>query len=175
MPANLSAKFSAGGDGFTVEQAILAVGVSRLDLEAKTKSFESPAWTCRYRAWLDLLDIREAFRTPEVPLGRIDLRGEGTLASGIVKGKGEFAADIIVLSFVDFHSANLPSRSSYQLEPDGVVLPDFAAYALGGSTTPRSEEHTSELQSPDHLVCRLLLEKKKNSVSADLPPSYNPR
>src|SRR5947208_16830648 len=27
--------------------------------------------------------------------------------------------------------------------------------------TVRSEEHTSELQSPDHLVCRLLLEKKK--------------
>src|SRR5258708_5119204 len=27
----------------------------------------------------------------------------------------------------------------------------------------RSEEHTSELQSPDHIVCRLLLEKKKNS------------
>src|SRR5947208_6179879 len=27
--------------------------------------------------------------------------------------------------------------------------------------TDRSEEHTSELQSPDHLVCRLLLEKKK--------------
>src|SRR5258708_31312478 len=26
----------------------------------------------------------------------------------------------------------------------------------------RSEEHTSELQSPDHLVCRLLLEKKKD-------------
>src|SRR5258708_18624451 len=31
----------------------------------------------------------------------------------------------------------------------------------------RSEEHTSELQSPDHLVCRLLLEKKKHrKVSA---------
>src|SRR5690348_17465922 len=28
-------------------------------------------------------------------------------------------------------------------------------------TAPRSEEHTSELQSPVHLVCRLLLEKKK--------------
>src|SRR5258708_21991699 len=28
----------------------------------------------------------------------------------------------------------------------------------------RSEEHTSELQSPDHLVCRLLLEKKKSST-----------
>src|SRR5258708_20802545 len=36
----------------------------------------------------------------------------------------------------------------------------------------RSEEHTSELQSPDHLVCRLLLEKKKNSISTssvDMP------
>src|SRR5258708_13126705 len=31
----------------------------------------------------------------------------------------------------------------------------------------RSEEHTSELQSPDHLVCRLLLEKKKNKNSPD--------
>src|SRR5258708_11660396 len=28
----------------------------------------------------------------------------------------------------------------------------------------RSEEHTSELQSPDHLVCRLLLEKKKKKM-----------
>src|SRR5258708_10697458 len=29
----------------------------------------------------------------------------------------------------------------------------------------RSEEHTSELQSPDHLVCRLLLEKKKKEMT----------
>src|SRR5258708_18364998 len=29
----------------------------------------------------------------------------------------------------------------------------------------RSEEHTSELQSPDHLVCRLLLEKKKTNLA----------
>src|SRR5207244_6700620 len=31
----------------------------------------------------------------------------------------------------------------------------------------RSEEHTSELQSPDHLVCRLLLEKKKKKYIID--------
>src|SRR5258708_40269800 len=34
-------------------------------------------------------------------------------------------------------------------------------YATRGGLEDRSEEHTSELQSPDHLVCRLLLEKKK--------------
>src|SRR5437764_10636320 len=33
--------------------------------------------------------------------------------------------------------------------------------ALGGEAVDRSEEHTSELQSPMYLVCRLLLEKKK--------------
>src|SRR5258708_38037191 len=31
----------------------------------------------------------------------------------------------------------------------------------------RSEEHTSELQSPDHLVCRLLLEKKNQTSTVD--------
>src|SRR5258708_36704714 len=34
----------------------------------------------------------------------------------------------------------------------------------------RSEEHTSELQSPDHLVCRLLLEKKKGHQPKDRGP-----
>src|SRR5258708_31348857 len=38
----------------------------------------------------------------------------------------------------------------------------------------RSEEHTSELQSPDHLVCRLLLEKKKNAQRT-VPDSAEPR
>src|SRR5258708_11057345 len=33
-------------------------------------------------------------------------------------------------------------------------------------THGRSEEHTSELQSPDHLVCRLLLEKKKEATTS---------
>src|SRR5258708_24225995 len=35
---------------------------------------------------------------------------------------------------------------------------------LACATLSRSEEHTSELQSPDHLVCRLLLEKKKTMI-----------
>src|SRR5258708_25812821 len=39
----------------------------------------------------------------------------------------------------------------------GVDVDDVAEI---NSPRPRSEEHTSELQSPDHLVCRLLLEKK---------------
>src|SRR5258708_18176701 len=36
----------------------------------------------------------------------------------------------------------------------------FAFNSLSAPANTRSEEHTSELQSPDHLVCRLLLEKQ---------------
>src|SRR6202051_4982346 len=41
-------------------------------------------------------------------------------------------------------------------EPGGTLI------WIDEALTPRSEEHTSELQSHEHLVCRLLLEKKKN-------------
>src|SRR5258708_14039783 len=39
-----------------------------------------------------------------------------------------------------------------------------------GRFRDRSEEHTSELQSPDHLVCRLLLEKKKTAPKTSILP-----
>src|SRR5438094_2555012 len=40
---------------------------------------------------------------------------------------------------------------------------------LDATLRPRSEEHTSELQSPYDLVCRLLLEKKKNNNNLSSP------
>src|SRR5947208_17028814 len=49
------------------------------------------------------------------------------------------------------------SLTSSQIE----TIAGLARLALQAEEIPvRSEEHTSELQSPDHLVCRLLLEKK---------------
>src|SRR5258705_11899262 len=48
--------------------------------------------------------------------------------------------------------------------PDGKKAIGHAA------VTNRSEEHTSELQSLRHLVCRLLLEKKKRSRAPPVPP-----
>src|SRR5438876_7798098 len=41
-------------------------------------------------------------------------------------------------------------------------FPGYVVSDCGAIDDMRSEEHTSELQSPVHLVCRLLLEKKKN-------------
>src|SRR5690625_6381401 len=46
-----------------------------------------------------------------------------------------------------------------KLADEGMLFTDF--YSGSPVCSPRSEEHTSELQSRGHLVCRLLLEKKK--------------
>src|SRR5207244_9229776 len=46
-----------------------------------------------------------------------------------------------------------PERAAYITRPPGTLE------GAGRCNSKRSEEHTSELQSPDHLVCRLLLEK----------------
>src|SRR2546422_4623600 len=76
-----------------------------------------------------------------------------------------------------FRSANGGSPRGRQRQPVGRIarrgdrpgrpVPDRrrAARHLPGTSPPRSEEHTSELQSRLHLVCRLLLEKKKNKLS----------
>src|SRR5207244_9724722 len=72
----------------------------------------------------------------------------GTAGQFTVTRAGSNAADLTVY---------------YNTSGSAVAGTDFQALS-GGVTIPprhRSEEHTSELQSPDHLVCRLLLEKKK--------------
>src|SRR5258708_27268083 len=45
---------------------------------------------------------------------------------------------------------------------------------LPTTSSERSEEHTSELQSPDHLVCRLLLEKKKTEDELEKEDVWQP-
>src|SRR3712207_7663258 len=53
----------------------------------------------------------------------------------------------------------------HELSPRGPAGP-----GRSGSRRFRSEEHTSELQSRQYLVCRLLLEKKKTEIASCVPP-----
>src|SRR5258708_19915580 len=69
-----------------------------------------------------------------------------------------------------FPYTTLFRSQAYIITVAGVPTRFARATATAGTTSflrrgkkPRSEEHTSELQSPDHLVCRLLLEKKKKN------------
>src|SRR5258708_36287618 len=65
--------------------------------------------------------------------------------------------EIYTLSLHDALPILAPERTIVlEIMPQEKVVPIIA-----DADRIRSEEHTSELQSPDHLVCRLLLEKKK--------------
>src|SRR5258708_31771271 len=67
--------------------------------------------------------------------------------------------------------ARAPVRGGLFTSPSPVAYIATISPAEAGllaSANTRSEEHTSELQSPDHLVCRLLLEKKKKQLGPDM-------
>src|SRR5256885_10737436 len=59
---------------------------------------------------------------------------------------------------------NSASQAPTQWPPSQIARPNGYAVVRLSSCGERSEEHTSELQSPCNLVCRLLLEKKKTSM-----------
>src|SRR5438876_3643214 len=70
--------------------------------------------------------------------------------------------DALPISLRDEHAV---ARGGAALEPLQPLAPARARGAPRELAPARSEEHTSELQSPVHLVCRLLLEKKKTDTT----------
>src|SRR5690242_5750843 len=66
--------------------------------------------------------------------------------------------DVLSMTVDERARAGLFLAMQYPVEVPGVSVSNF----LRTAATARSEEHTSELQSHVNLVCRLLLEKKKN-------------
>src|SRR5574344_2165492 len=81
-----------------------------------------------------------------------------------VSGEGSYLTDASgkkYLDFVDGIAVNtLGHRHPAVIAAIEEQLGHFIHLSNLYPNYPRSEEHTSELQSPDHLVCRLLLEKK---------------
>src|SRR5690606_41292183 len=67
------------------------------------------------------------------------------------------------------------SRTPGKERPGNPSAPSLGQRAFGGEAQPRSEEHTSELQSRENLVCRLLLEKKITYRNVSLVLQVNPR
>src|SRR5207244_12573367 len=73
-----------------------------------------------------------------------------------------YAPNLSLPSFPTRRSSDLVEFAASRAGLTTVTLPGIGTplVLISAASSPRSEEHTSELQSPDHLVCRLLLEKK---------------
>src|SRR5258708_28012460 len=80
--------------------------------------------------------------------------------AGLASGVTAVIFDRPVVAAMDVRGGGPGTREGALLDLANTVDRIDAVALSGGS---RSEEHTSELQSPDHLVCRLLLEKKKSA------------
>lgn len=137
IPANLSAKFTLANDGFTLEQGVLSLARSHLDAQAEMLDFAKPKWSFRYRGWVDLVDIRQILRVREVPLGRVDVRGQGTFSDGAWHSTGNYLGQNILLDLDDFHAGNLFNRTSFIVDSRGIDLPDFVVHGLAGTITGR--------------------------------------
>src|SRR2546430_12784213 len=83
-------------------------------------------------------------------------------AAGKPFSLGEFFARINAAGTIPF--ALVETETVTSAADRGTPVPD-SLYEI--NSTQRSEEHTSELQSQSNLVCRLLLEKKKNQSHTD--------
>src|SRR5256885_5550116 len=94
-----------------------------------------------------------------------------------------FAACVIVLACSQIFAGTEQTRTeatTEELNPQRFELAVESGFLFGAINPPadydigaefiRSEEHTSELQSPCNLVCRLLLEKKKQRTRAAVAP-----
>src|SRR2546430_11244683 len=72
---------------------------------------------------------------------------------------------------LSLHDALPISSSMCSMMPPMTTAPVRSATASTSNSNARSEEHTSELQSQSNLVCRLLLEKKKNKINKRMKAS----
>src|SRR5258708_16287990 len=121
-----------------------------------------------YESWEQVLNVNTMgpLRVTEAFVEHV-ARSERKLIVTITSGFGSLTDNTSGAS-IPYRSStatlNMAMRSAaIDLAPRGIacvlVNPGWV------KTDMRSEEHTSELQSPDHLVCRLLLEKKKTQLN----------
>src|SRR5207244_11406430 len=106
------------------------------------------------------------FYLVQVPLAPLDLHSFPTRRSSDLPEGKRFKSLLHARSVTRAECAELEARGESRLGRRFGALCRLLRSLGGkgrklvGTEQSRSEEHTSELQSPDHLVCRLLLEKK---------------
>src|SRR6266566_6639055 len=92
------------------------------------------------------------FRNGDVDFAAFEKLVEAQIAAGITG---------VVAVGTTGESPTLTHDEKHEVIQRAIKIANGGCKVIAGAGTNRSEEHTSELQSPCNLVCRLLLEKKK--------------
>src|SRR5690625_1780155 len=95
----------------------------------------------------------------------LDVKKDVTGQNSFLPEADEFARKLASLGISERHKIVIYDEGNHRAAAKVWVMLHYMGheemYVLNGGIKARSEEHTSELQSRGHLVCRLLLEKKK--------------
>src|SRR5258708_18592287 len=155
--------------------AKFAVSASRESVEtmlksARVRSLPSVLKTLRSNPYLkkeeaaELDKLSPAHRSAPTATG--EAAGQVGAQPTVVTAEANAATPAVVTTD-DVTTDDAAAEATVDTAPDPEADEVFSAYLAehAAELAARSEEHTSELQSPDHLVCRLLLEKKKQNES----------
>jgi len=131
--AGVSLKFTISAEAFHMEQLQLKLPHSHFDIQADIDHLAAPTVSFRWRGWLDFTDIREIFRKPTTPDGKVEFGGNGSFKNGEWQAAGHYAGREINMPYDWFHTNGITTRGDFKIAHNAMVVPDFQATALGGT------------------------------------------
>jgi translocation and assembly module TamB len=142
---DVSAKFTLHPTAFELDELVLKLPHSELNLRAELPNFSQPDWNLRYRGRLTLADARTILREPHMPDGVADFSGQAHYASGDWTASGHFLGHDVVMAYQWFHERGLETFGDFELAQNRLVVPKLNIRALGGTVIGRLEMDTNTL------------------------------
>ena len=136
---DVSAKFTLHRDSFELDELVLKLPQSDLNLRAELPSFSRPDWNLRYRGRLSLADVRAILRKPTTPDGVAEFSGQARYASGAWTASGHYIGHDIGMSFKWFHAHGMETWGDYEVAKQRLVVEDLGVHAFIGTITGRLE------------------------------------
>ena len=142
IPHNLDAKFAVSADKFTLDNATLTSGPSRLVLQAEVVDFKSPKVKATYDALLDTTQFKSILKNPSLPAGVITAKGDLNYQSvpnrpalATASLNGTLASKVLAVNTPSLKTQVRDIGAKYSLANGNLVVQDIRAALLGGELT----------------------------------------
>jgi translocation and assembly module TamB len=139
---DISAKFTLHPNAFELDDLVLKLPRSNLNLRAELPSFAQPDWNLHYRGRLTLADVRTIFRSPLTPDGIADFSGQARYASGEWTANGHYQGHDFLMTYKWFHAGGMETWGDYEMAKNRLVVQKINIRALGGTVTGRLQMDT---------------------------------
>jgi len=142
FPFDLTAQFTLRRDSFALNELVLTLLHSHLNLQAELPSFAQSDWNLRYRLRISLADIRKILRDPLTPDGDADFSGQahyrsnaslGGHAGGEWTASGYYSSRDVALPYRFYHEKGMETSGDFQVAHERLVVPNLNVRAIGAT------------------------------------------